>query len=84
MRKLMLTVPQVGLFTGTRAMAALGIGLLLADRLDRSQRRAVGITLLAVGAVTTIPLAMEMVAAVRQARRREERIEERRQEAVPA
>jgi hypothetical protein len=84
MRKLMLTVPQVGLFTGTRAMAALGIGLLVADRLDRTQRRAVGATLLAVGLVTTIPLAMELVDAMRKARRREAHIDERHREAVPA
>ena len=36
------------------------IGLLAADRLNDDQRRAVGWTLLAVGALSTIPLAAEV------------------------
>jgi hypothetical protein len=50
------TLPQIGLIAGTRAAFGAGIGLLLADRLNEDQRRAVGWTLLAVGALTTIPL----------------------------
>jgi 4-amino-4-deoxy-L-arabinose transferase-like glycosyltransferase len=38
-----------------------GVALLLADRLSREQRRAVGWSLLAVGALTTIPLAAKVV-----------------------
>jgi hypothetical protein len=45
------------LIAGTRVALGAGLGLLLGERLDRTQRRAVGWTLLAVGVVTTFPLA---------------------------
>ena len=45
----------------TRALAGVGIGLLIADMFDRSQRRAVGWSLLLTGAITTIPLAAEVL-----------------------
>ena len=61
MRKKMITIPELGLIAGTRAMLGAGIGLLLADQLSADQRRAVGWTLVAVGAITTIPLAMEVL-----------------------
>jgi hypothetical protein len=51
------TLPELGLIAGTRVALGAGIGLLLADRLSDEQRRAAGWTLLAVGALTTIPLA---------------------------
>jgi hypothetical protein len=50
------TLPEIGLIAGTRAALGAGIGLLLADRLNKDQRRAVGWTLFAVGAISTIPL----------------------------
>jgi hypothetical protein len=55
------TLPEIGLIAGTRAAAGAGIGLLLADRLNKDQRRAVGWTLLAVGAITTIPLLADLL-----------------------
>ena len=51
-----LTVPDVAMIAATRVMLGVGVGLLLSDRLDREQRRAVGCTLLLVGAATTLPL----------------------------
>lgn len=54
------TLPELGLIAGTRGMLGAGIALLLADRLDETQRKAIGWTLVAVGAITTIPLAMEV------------------------
>jgi hypothetical protein len=50
------TLPELGMIAGTRAALGAGLGLLLADRLAPDQRRAVGWTLLAVGALTTIPI----------------------------
>lgn len=50
------TVPELALIAGTRGMLGAGIGLLLSGKLSREQRRAVGWTLVTVGAVTTIPL----------------------------
>lgn len=58
MRKLTLTMPELFFVVGTRAALAGGVALLLASKLTREQRKAVGAALFAVGAVTTIPAAM--------------------------
>jgi hypothetical protein len=60
-----LTLPDILLIASTRGMLGAGIGLLLAGRLSDDQRRAVGCTLLLVGAVTTIPLAMRVMQSQR-------------------
>ena len=39
------TVPQIGLIAGTRAMLGAGIALLLSEKLSNEQRRAIGWTL---------------------------------------
>ena len=44
----------------TRGMLGAGIGLLLAHKLSAEERRAVGRTLVVVGAVTTVPLALRI------------------------
>lgn len=61
MRETHLTFPELGLIAGTRGAFGAGLGLLLADRLSPDQRRAVGWTLVLVGAVTTVPLAIEVL-----------------------
>jgi hypothetical protein len=61
MKKHEVTVPEVGLIAITRAMLGAGIALLLCDKLAPEPRRAIGWTLVAIGVVTTIPLAMEVL-----------------------
>ena len=61
MRETKLTIPQVALIGGTRGMLGAGIALLLADKLDRDRRRAVGWTLFLIGAVSTVPLALKVL-----------------------
>ena len=61
MRERSLTLPEIFLIGGTRAALGAGIALLLSDRLGREQRRAVGLTLFLVGAVTTIPIALNVL-----------------------
>ena len=56
-----LTLPEIGLIAGTRGMLGAGIGLLLADKLKDNQRKAVGWTLILIGAVTTVPLVVEVL-----------------------
>lgn len=51
-----LTWPDLALIAGTRVALGAGIGLLVAPHLRREQRRTAGVTLLAVGALTTLPL----------------------------
>src|SRR5262249_54779308 len=60
MKQTTIDMPVLGLIAGTRGALGAGIGLLLSERLPRSQRRAVGWALLAVGVLTTIPLVMEV------------------------
>jgi hypothetical protein len=60
MRNAELTLPEIGLIAGTRGMLGAGIALLLAERLNEDQRKAVGWTLFLVGAISTIPLVIEV------------------------
>ena len=57
MRKSTLSIPEIFLIGGTRGALGAGIALLLGDKLDRKERRAIGWTLFLVGIATTIPLA---------------------------
>lgn len=61
MQERRITLPELGLIAGTRVALGAGLGLLLASRLDVDRRRAVGWTLLLVGVVSTVPLALEVL-----------------------
>jgi hypothetical protein len=56
-----LTLPEIALIAGTRGMLGAGAGLLLADKLNDDQRKIMGWTLLIIGALSTIPLAIEVM-----------------------
>jgi hypothetical protein len=49
---------MLGFVVATRAALAAGIGLLVSSRIPESRRRAIGLTLVSIGAVTTIPAAI--------------------------
>jgi F0F1-type ATP synthase assembly protein I len=53
---------------GTRLALGAGLGLLLDDRLGTTPRRAIGLTLLAVVSVSTVPLAIDVLGKLRTAR----------------
>lgn len=61
MRERSLTIPEISLIAGTRVALGAGIGLLISERLNKDQRRGAGWVLLAIGALTTIPLVMNVV-----------------------
>ena len=61
MNRLNVSFPELFSVASTRALGGVGIGLLLADHLAPSNRRAVGWTLLAFGAITTLPLATRIL-----------------------
>jgi hypothetical protein len=61
MREAQVTFPELVMIAGTRALLGAGLGLLLADRLPDAQRKAVGLTLLSIGVVTTIPLVFQVL-----------------------
>jgi hypothetical protein len=60
MKQANLPLPIIGLIAGTRGMLGAGIGLLLAERLDPRSRRSVGWTLLLAGALSTLPLLLQV------------------------
>jgi hypothetical protein len=61
MKERTLTIPELILIAGTRVVLGVGIGLLLADKLTDNERRAAGWALVAVGALTNVPLAMNVL-----------------------
>jgi hypothetical protein len=65
MKHASLTIPEIGLIAATRAAGGAGLALLLGDRLEPEQRRAVGWTLLAIGVITTIPLVADVLGKLR-------------------
>ncbi len=61
MRNATLPVAEVGLIAATRGIGGAGIALLLADRIPAKNRKAIGWGLFAVGALTTIPLILDVI-----------------------
>ena len=61
MRTVSLTFPEFMFIVGTRAMLAAGVAFLAFSKLSNQQRRVVGSTLVAIGAVTTIPAAIAVL-----------------------
>jgi hypothetical protein len=57
MKESKLTIPEVAAIASTRAALGGGLALLLADRIDKKQRKTIGWVLFLAGAITTIPLA---------------------------
>ena len=60
MKTYAVTVPEVAFVAATRGAIGAGVGLLIADSLRPVTRRTLGWTLLTVGALTTIPIAMAL------------------------
>ena len=58
MKNVVLSLPMLGFVVGTRIALAAGVGLLLSNKIPESRRRAIGLTLVSIGAATTIPAAM--------------------------
>jgi hypothetical protein len=61
MRQATLPIPEVGIIAATRGIGGAGIGLLIAKKLSDRKRKAIGISLLLVGALSTIPLAIDVI-----------------------
>jgi hypothetical protein len=60
MKKVDVSLPELALVAGTRAMLGAGVGLLLSEKLQRRERRTLGWALFAIGAVSTLPIALEI------------------------
>jgi len=70
MRSVILDLPVLGFVVGTRAALAAGIALLVSTRLTAARRRRLGLTLIAIGAATTVPAAYSVVRGSRRERDR--------------
>ena len=66
MRQATLKAPDLMLLVGTRVALGVGIGLLAATRLNERVRKGAGLALLAVGALTTIPILLNVRASTRE------------------
>jgi hypothetical protein len=55
-----------GFVVATRAALGAGIGLLVSTKIPERQRRTLGVTLVSIGAVTTIPALMAVVRGFRK------------------
>ena len=65
LKRVSLRIPEIGFIAGTRAAFGAGLGLLLADKLDRRQRNKLGWVLVMIGVLTTIPVVMNVVRKAR-------------------
>jgi H+/gluconate symporter-like permease len=61
MKKAELALPEIMLIAGTRVMAGAGAALLLADKLRKDERKTIGWTLFLIGAISTIPLMLDVL-----------------------
>jgi hypothetical protein len=60
MREFRISLPELALVAGTRAALGAGLAFLVADRLPKDRRMAVGWTLVTLGVLSSIPLAFEV------------------------
>lgn len=66
MRQTTLPIPELGIIAATRGMLGAGAALLVADRISPERRKAVGLTLFLIGALSTIPLVIDVVRRSRE------------------
>jgi uncharacterized membrane protein YqgA involved in biofilm formation len=78
MREIPLTLPEIGMINSTRFIIGAGVGLLLSRKLDDDARKAVGVTLVAVGALVSIPVAMAFIGKLQGRQSQSQETPERR------
>jgi len=66
MKNVELRLPELGLIGATRGMLGAGVGLLLAGHLSDQRRTVVGRILVAIGVLSTIPLAIDVLSRRRK------------------
>ena len=65
MKETSIALPKLGAIAVTRVLLGVGIGLLLSEKIGRDRRAIVGGVLAALGALSTIPLAIGVVKRAR-------------------
>jgi hypothetical protein len=69
MSTVVLDLPTLGFVVATRALIGVGVGLLLATRLPEEQRRRIGLSLVGIGAASTVPAALALMRAKKEGER---------------
>jgi hypothetical protein len=64
MKRVTLKMPTFGFIVATRAALAFGAGLLVSKNIPEQRRRALGLTLLVIGVVSTVPAVASVVSHV--------------------
>lgn len=59
-KRLSMTFPELALVGVTRGAIGVGVGLLLANKLSRDKRTAIGLPLFLLGALSSIPIAIRL------------------------
>lgn len=65
MRPFEITIPKLAFVAGTRGLLGVGVGLLVAGHLSATRRKQLGLALLSIGALTTIPIAAKLISSQR-------------------
>jgi hypothetical protein len=65
MRERTLTIPEIALIAGTRVALGIGLGLLMSEKLSRDARKGAGWALVAVGALSSIPIVAGVLSKAR-------------------
>ena len=64
MKRVTLKMPTFGFIVATRAALAFGAGLLVSEKIPEQRRRALGLTLVAIGVASTVPAVASIVGHV--------------------
>jgi hypothetical protein len=67
MTRFPISIPELAFIAGTRAVGGVGIGFLLAGCVRAEHRKAIGLALLAIGVLATVPVAREVYVRRRDA-----------------
>jgi hypothetical protein len=70
MKRASLPLPELAMIAGTRAILGVGVGLLLADMFSDATRKKLGWSLFFIGALSTIPLGLDVFKRIQQGNHR--------------
>lgn len=62
-----LSIPEIGIIAATRGMLAAGAALMIAERIPKERRKMIALLLIAVGVISTVPLATDVIKKLKQA-----------------
>jgi ABC-type proline/glycine betaine transport system permease subunit len=65
MKEVPVTLAEIGMINSTRFVIGTGVGLVLAEHMDRNTRKAVSISLLVTGILFSIPIGLSFLGKLR-------------------